>query len=123
MIPEWIIVVLAMLGICALAIGKAKWALALCSPALCAYVVFPIGWEILKILPLWIAIVVVLIVGARLAFGPFVQALSAVFGRHVAEDASGHVLGHYLQRSVGACFRGIGWLIALPFRIIGRLLN
>ncbi len=123
MIPEWIIVVLAMLGICAFVIGKAKWALALCSPALWAYVVYPISWEILKILPLWIAIAVLLIVGARVAFGTFVQLLSAIFGRHVAEDASGHVLGHYLQRSVGACFRGIGWLIALPFRIIVRLFD
>ena len=123
MIPEWIIVVLAMLGICALVIGKAKWALALCSPALWAYVVSPVGWEFLKVLPPWIAITVVLIVGARVVFGTFVQVLSVIFGRHVAEDASGHVLGHYLQRVVGASFRCFGWLIALPFRVIGRLFN
>jgi hypothetical protein len=122
-IPEWLIVILAMLGICALVMGKPKWALALCAPALGFYVLYPIGWTLLKTLPLWVAIPVALIIGARVAFGAFTQAMSAIFGRHVAEGASAHVVGHYLQKAVGGGFRCFGWLVALPFRMIGRLFD
>lgn len=122
-IPEWLIVILAMLGICALVMGKPKWALALSFPALWLYILSPVGWELLRVLPLWVAIPAALIIGARLAIGMFVQALSAIFGRLVAEEASAHVVGHYLQRGVGAGFRYFGWLVALPFRMISRLFD
>jgi hypothetical protein len=65
----------------------------------------------------------VFVVGARVIFGTFIQALSAIFGHHVAEDASAHVLGHYLQKAVGAFFRCFGWLVTFPFRVIGRLFD
>ena len=123
MIPEWLVLGLAMLGCCALALGKPKWALLLCGPALWNYIISPLVWEGLRSLPLWIAVPVGAVIGFRLIFGMLAQGLAVLVGDHVAEDALGHVVGHFLQKAIGGLFKCLAAIATWPIRSILLLLK
>ena len=103
--------------------GKSKWALVLCGPALWAYLISPFGWAALRSLPLWVAVPVGAVIGFRLLFGMLAQGLSVMVGGHVAEDALGHVVGHYLQKAISGLFKCLAAIVIWPFRSIWLLLK
>ena len=120
MIPSSIIFSLAVFGVCAFTLGKPKWGLILCGPAIWSYVLSPIGWTVLAMLPLWVAIPVAILIGIRLSFGMLTQGLSFLVGRHVAEEATGHAVGHYLQIFLGWAVLLIVSIATWPLRMIWR---
>ena len=120
MIPPSLIFSLAVFGACAFALGKPKWGLILCGPAIWSYVLSPIGWAVLGMLPLWLAVPVAILIGIRLSFGMVMQGLSFFVGDHVAEDAAGHAVGHYLQIFLGWSVGLVVSIATWPLRVIWR---
>jgi small-conductance mechanosensitive channel len=121
MIPQLVIFTLALFGACAFVLGKPKWGLILCGPAIWHHVLSPIGLAVLGMLPLWAAIPVAIVVGIRLSFGMLTQALSFMFGRRIAEHAAGHAIGHYLQKFLGWTVGIIVAIVTWPLRAVWNL--
>jgi hypothetical protein len=118
MIPQSIIFTLALFGLCAFVLGKPKWGLILCGPAIWNYVLSPIGWAVLGMLPLWAAIPLAIVVVIRLSFGMLMQALSVMFGTQIAEAAGGHAIGHYLHKFLGWAVGTVVSIVTWPHRAI-----
>lgn len=116
LLPDWIIVWLAVTGGSALILGASRIGLAFLLPAAIRFVVVPtLKSELSEIPPVVLNSLVpfALILGAILVLKVLVQ---AIYGKQTA----GHVAGTYLVRAFDTFGRGIAAVIGLPFRLWRR---
>jgi hypothetical protein len=103
----------ALLGVLVLLRGGVRLALSLLWPAVSNWALWPILWPyvredwpliMLSVAPFTVFILIWLLQ----------KVLRPIYGEHVAD----HVAATYMVRTLDASGRGVGWLVAAPFRVL-----
>jgi hypothetical protein len=118
-LPDWIVLYMAIVGGGLLIVGVRKAGIALISPAAFRWLVFPLLKPELQQLPIFLivaAIPIIAIFGGILALD---RVVSAVYGPR----AGGHVTGTYLVRVFDAIGGGLVRMMLLPVKFAARLLR
>jgi len=118
-LPDWIVLCMAIAGGCALIAGMRRPGISLLLPAAMRWIALPLLWPELRNIP----IALILLVAPLIAiFGGLLfldRAVSLVYGAR----AGGHVTGAYLVRTFDAIARTMFWLVSLPFRLLLLILR
>ena len=118
-LPDWIVLYLAVAGVCAYLLSARRLALSLATPAVLRWMVYPLVRPLLDQIPVVLLVVASLLV---LVFSAL-QSLGVVLKWFYGSEAGGHVTGTYLVRIIDASARGLMFCLALPFRLLARLLR
>jgi hypothetical protein len=119
LLPDWIVLYMAIAGGAAFIVGARKLGVSLLLPAGLRWLIFPLLWPIFQHIPLalvFLAVPIVAIFGGLLILD---RAVCLIYGPR----AGGHVTGTYLVRIFDAIARGMMWSVAAPVRRIARLLR
>lgn len=125
LLPDWIAVCSTIVGICLLILGVRRWAVALLTPAVFRWVVWPailpyLSQEIQRnSFNMSLAVVLfplVLIFGGIWLLG---RVVSAVYGRKTGAN----VMSEYLVRSIDGIARMLLWLVTSPFRMVRAIIR
>lgn len=97
-LPTWILVWLVIFGLIAILIGYRKAALILLAPPALHWLVFPAKSAIVENTSVWVQLAVssIFVVFLLRAI------LSIIFGREIANQAIGHVVGTAITRTTGS---------------------
>jgi hypothetical protein len=117
LLPDWIVLYMAIAGGGALVLRQQKIGIALLMPACMRWVVLPMAWPVLQRVPLALVLLatpIVAVFGGLLLLDRFV---SLTYGPR----AGGHVTGTYLVRVFDAIGGGLMWILRLPFRFAVHL--
>jgi hypothetical protein len=117
-LPNGIVVWLAVAGGCAFILGARRAGIALASPAFVRFLLWPSFAPAFDQIPMT-PLLLLLLLPIILVFGAIagLQSIVNLFYGHVA---GGYVAGHYLVRVFDSIGRGLLALLRLPFRLMGR---
>jgi hypothetical protein len=101
LIPDWLVVWVAVAAIGAAIVGLPRLAMALAVLPLIDWVLFPMAEPLLDALPLWVSLILLVVIALLILHA----LIASVFGR----EAAGFVVGIYLVRL-------IDWLFRTPLR-------
>jgi hypothetical protein len=113
-LPDWIVLFMAIAGVCVLIAGMRRPGISLLLPAALRWIALPLLWPELRNIPIALILLAVPLIAV---FGGLLlldRAVSFVYGAR----AGGHVTGEYLVRTFDAIARSALWLVSLPFRLL-----
>jgi hypothetical protein len=116
LLPDWIVLYMALAGCGALILGQRKVGITLVAPACIRWLMLPLLSPMLKHVPIALVVIatpIVVIFGSLLLLD---RVVSSVYGPR----AGGHVTGTYLVRVFDAIGRGLIFGLVFPFRLALR---
>lgn len=99
--PDWMLVSLTGLALCAAVVGKWRWAALPAAPALVRFILWPLVWHYLITLPAPLLALLVLIIMPVL----LLRGLHLLLGLASSQAAADHAVGDFLGRGLTAAAR------------------